>query len=374
MPEKISDLLKKGESLLKEKEDGARTPEVEAESEEAGAAAAKSEQEQLEEARKSLRRSSVSRVVGPTSKAAKERILEIAAERFGAQEFEDIEGKEREKTAEEIEIISLVNEATNKLREKYGLAAFDIPPKIFHVIKKEEWWRKEDAGGFYHSPAQTVMMEEEEIKLKFMRIVLHEMLHFKSYNAWQAAEGASATSYRVGLVIHKIGERGQYFNNLNEAVTEELAKRLFGGIADHPIFEQERRQTKKIIGRTERIETEGRDFIPKDDIVYARREGGKTWKEKLKDFFTGKKEFFFTFSYGRERAVLNALIDKLFEKNQDKFKEREEVFNLFVTGYMTGNIMPLGRLIEKTFGKGTLRRLGEAGRDLDEQEKFVDSL
>jgi hypothetical protein len=41
---------------------------------------------------------------------------------------------------------------------------------------------------------------------------------------------------------------------------------------------------------------------------------------------------------------------------------------------MTGNILPVGRLIERTFGNGTLRRIGELDQDMQAQEEFVNSL
>jgi hypothetical protein len=41
---------------------------------------------------------------------------------------------------------------------------------------------------------------------------------------------------------------------------------------------------------------------------------------------------------------------------------------------MTGDILPVGRLIDRTFGRGTLRQIGELDSDIDKQEKFVKSL
>jgi len=43
-------------------------------------------------------------------------------------------------------------------------------------------------------------------------------------------------------------------------------------------------------------------------------------------------------------------------------------------GMMTGDILPVGRLVDKTFSKGTLRKIGELDSDIKMQEEFVDSL
>ena len=79
-------------------------------------------------------------------------------------------------------------------------------------------------------------------------------------------------------------------------------------------------------------------------------------------------------TYKSERRILNTLIDKILEKNPDKFQDKEEVFEVFAKGMITGNILPVGRLVERTFGKGTLRKIGELDQDLRAQEEFVNSL
>ena len=40
----------------------------------------------------------------------------------------------------------------------------------------------------------------------------------------------------------------------------------------------------------------------------------------------------------------------------------------------SGNLLTAGKIIEKTFGVGTFRRLGELGSDPEEQKEFIESL
>jgi uncharacterized membrane protein YqiK len=47
------------------------------------------------------------------------------------------ETKEKEKTAEEIEMIDLCNLFTNVVREAYGRPIFDVPLDNIHLIKSE---------------------------------------------------------------------------------------------------------------------------------------------------------------------------------------------------------------------------------------------
>lgn len=154
--------------------------------------------------------SAYERVIGDISEAEKEQILLRKGERFDDQFFEGMKGKEREKTPEELEIISLVDEATNKLRQKYGLEDFNIPAKNIHVIKEEEWSPTE-AGlpkgkgvAVYNHKAQAVAMREQPHKIVFMKFAFHEMLHFKSHGALQVTSGDSPElqDYRMGLIVH----------------------------------------------------------------------------------------------------------------------------------------------------------------------------
>jgi hypothetical protein len=72
--------------------------------------------------------------------------------------------------------------------------------------------------------------------------------------------------------------------------------------------------------------------------------------------------------------MLNTLIDKLFDRNKDKFFDREEVFDVFARAAMTGRMVPLGRLVDTTFGAGTFRLIGESDSDIQKQIALVDSL
>lgn len=76
---------------------------------------------------------------------------------------------------------------------------------------------------------------------------------------------------------------------------------------------------------------------------------------------------FLTHSYHNERKKLNLLINNLFDKNKDDFETREQIFTLFANATINGNLLPIARLIEKTFGKGSFRALGEKSADKLEQ-------
>lgn len=323
--------------------------------------------------------SSFERVVGNISEAGKEQILRDKGERFDDQVFEDLRGKEREKTSEELQIISLANEATNEIRQRYGLKNFDILPDNIHVVT-EEAWPREKSMAFYNSMLQGIATREQPAKVVFMKKVFHEMLHFKSYNALQVTSGENPEldEYRVGLTVHTRDGKKMYFVNLNEAVTEEMTKRFAAKLFGNPLFNEEARQTKEVITRYPRAVTGSGEPLFDNDTFYAEIEGKKSWGEAVGRLFGAqekpKKITTEGFAYQSERKILNTLIDKILERNQDKFQDREEVFEIFAKGMMTGNILPIGRLIEKTFGNGTLRQIGKLDEDMRAQEEFINSL
>lgn len=84
------------------------------------------------------------------------------------------------------------------------------------------------------------------------------------------------------------------------------------------------------------------------------------------------------FSYRGQRRNLSLLIDKFFERNPGKFEHKGEVFDVFVKDMLDGNIMPLGRLLEKSFKRPGLHlilsKLAELDSDIEKQREFIESL
>ncbi len=319
-----------------------------------------------------MKKTSYERVIGQVSEVEKDRILKSREERFDDQVFKELEGKEREKTPEELQIIDFANKITNEIRQKYGLDDFDIPSKNFHIIKENEWWDKKGVA-FYQPNLQGVAICEDQSKMNFAKKIIHEMLHFKSYGALQITKSGKPEleDYRLGLIINTRNGKNEYFSSLNEAVTEEITKKYsiehIKDLSRNPLFEQEIKQTREIISGHPNTKTESGRPLFNNDIFYA----------EIKEVSNDKKTTTIVtkgFTYKRERLVLNKLIDKLLGKNKEELKDREEIFNLFAKGMLNGNILPIGRLIDNTFGKGTFRKIGELDSDIKAQEEFVGSL
>ncbi|TAK95620.1 hypothetical protein EPO05_03615 [Patescibacteria group bacterium] len=307
--------------------------------------------------------SSFERVVGRASEADKEEVLQEAKARFNNQEFRDLQGKERPKTPEDLQIIDLANQVTNGLRREYGLGNFDIPSQNIHIINKEDWPNDKE-GAFFTPMLQTIGAVEQPSRLVLMKNIIHEMLHFKSYGALQFVHGdeARVDQYRGGLTVHTRDGENVYFTDLDEAVTEELTRQLLKQVAGDSLLVQEIKETQRVMRENPDAITGTGELLFGEETYYAE--------------IDNQSEVITTESFTRtkERAILNTLMNKILEFNGQEFKDREAVFAVFVKAMLTGNILPLGRLIDMTFGGGTFKQIGELDKNIEKQRQYVESL
>jgi hypothetical protein len=64
------------------------------------------------------------------------------------------------------------------------------------------------------------------------------------------------------------------------------------------------------------------------------------------------------FPYYEQRKVLNYIVDCLYADNTQKFNSRDEVMKLFFKSHFDGRLLPIARLIKKSFGKEAFGVIG----------------
>ena len=261
---------------------------------------------------------------------------------------------------EEFEISSMAKEIIESVMEYlpdflrgYGLKKYvPIGQNNFHLVNADDFAKKfpeakADVIGRWDSKRQAVILfvnkesAVEDNPTFFLIISSHEIMHAQSFSSLDIKESvdtkesdsldlagftltyedgstsfAKARLRRIGLSI--IGKKNQdYFYGLNEAVTQELTERF----------------SLKLLSENSGLESLA---ISEDKI---KTDSG--------------------FIYSKNRQKLWQIVDEILDKNNDKFGDREEVFKVFTQAYFDGNIVPLAKLIEGTYGKGAFRRLGE---------------
>ncbi|MFA5830229.1 MAG: hypothetical protein WC878_00185 [Candidatus Paceibacterota bacterium] len=334
----------------------------------------------IEETRKKIdaledkpKKSSISRMVGNVPEPLKQKVFKNYFENifFDKQK----EKHERKKTPVEMEILSLINKMTNEVLQKYGLPVFDIPPENNHVVYKQ-FFEGTKWGGQHDPALQENAIQENPVRLSFMKGAFHENLHFKSYADWQILrnETHNAMLSRLGLMVITRDEGKILFQNLNEAVTEAMTKKYASGLFSHPLFKKERGETRR------EIANQPAGSFNEDEQYYIHKKISIYNIKKMLLGKSGREYKVESFTYPEERKILNILINKLFVKNPGKFKDENEIMEMFEKAMLTGNINSIGKLIDKTFPKknpvenGTFRRIGEMGEDTEKLSAFVNAL
>jgi hypothetical protein len=296
-------------------------------------------------------KSSVDRYVGGTDTSRKE-MRKKAEQAFKNQP--SLEGGiERPKTPEELEMIGLVNAETDRLREKYGLEDYRVPPENYHLVRREASGR--DSATHFSLSRQEILVREDKNRNMLMKRLFHETVHFKSF---ASADVEKPGERRLGLTAAVQDEKEPYYVPLNEAVTEELTKRFMRKQERSPLLADEMSLLDRARQKYGSAKMEDIAAVDVEDIA------GKPGSVRVETT---------AFSYVEERRALHVLIDKLKARNPKVFRDREEWFDLFASAMFNGHLLELARTIEGTFGKGKFRELGKqkTGKEL---LKFVESL
>ena len=278
-----------------------------------------------------MKESSVNRILGGSPEEN-----EDLGERFKKAFQYFGEGKiylsERNKTPDETAIINLANQETNNVIERFGVPPMDVPLGNIHVFSKKEYadFTSEVAedtdpsqtDAIFSTGTQIIAMEDQgENLVEFTKRVLHEMYHLKSYQSVDFARKSEKRHKmrRMGMAIALRGDSADRivfaFKNLNEALTESLSMLSLAGMT-------------------------ARSDLPGALSKQLEQGHGK-------------------FSYVKEMDKMSQLIELIYDKNKEKFGNKWEVYKVFFKAAFSGKLLEAARLIEKTFGKGSFRKLGE---------------
>src|SRR3989344_2220473 len=264
----------------------------------------------------------------PEKKAAAKRSI---LERFGEKHLEHlpseivemIKAVEYDKKPFEKSAIKKANEITNKLIEASGTTPFDIPERN--------------------------ILNAEKLIHPFDRIstTFHEMVHLKNFLNVEITSTES-NIHRMGLEIDdtekKEEESGDFtkFEGLAEAVVAEIEKHYFPElIAGIPDLKENLDFNNSVKGKKLKEKAAKENGIPVDEIMFIDE--------------TGK--IYGTFCYYNQRKVLYYLVDRIYETHKNQFQSKDGVMKIFFANNFNGKLLPVARLIENVFGKGSFRFL-----------------
>lgn len=302
---------------------------------------------------------------------------------------------EKEQSAELDQMISQISGHLKEFSTKYGARALDIPPENIHIFDEAKMTpeREEVISKKMGKVEAVFSFEDQQIfilhvplwasnPLGLARLISHEMLHNISFQTAElkldqdgkikgikvTGEGKEGNAQTLVILPRRMGFRVMknkpnenkednevvYFHFLDEAMIAELTMRFdwqyfprIPLIAESKEYKT-REEYYNSFNNQEVKNRARKKYAFAWDLENCQIDGENAISANVK-----------THEYARERERLNKLIDELFEKNEGTFKDREGVFDVFARAVMTGRLLPVARLIEKTFGKGSFRELGE---------------
>jgi len=330
------------------------------------------------EKKSNQRESGVSRIVG-VEQATEESLLNYFKTKFESEQKSD---SDKEHSEELDNVINMINERMQDFLKEYGIDSITVPSKNIHIVDQERLTpqqieklkqRYEKVEGLYIPGEQHIAMlieYKDGRKLNFLEILVHEMLHMNSFSSFQRLpEGkkgqgkelirkTESDKEEISIGMRRMGFRikspdgESYFYHMDEAIITELTMRFdWKYFSQFPELAEELKRRQEAIDAQSHKSGEGVDEL-KRDLAHV---------EEVKHEDGNQTVTLKGYGHRQERDALNGLIDGLFDRNKANFSSREEVFAIFVRACMTGRLLLVARLIEKTYGKGSFREAGEDG-------------
>ena len=228
---------------------------------------------------------------------------------------------EIEKSARDFEILRIATEALKSFAAEYGRENFtELTDEHVHFFQDggvEELTKGRLAIGSHSTVLGEAFVDRRD-DLATAVTTFHELWHtLASYNAIQIKTDGELDWYRSGFSILSRDGKTKMFHHLDEALVGHATKRFTDEVL---------RARSDFVQEIEEVETEGEKV-------------DTTRQRELGDFLK--------------------YLDIVLERNGDDFSNREEILDMFMKAQVTGNLLPVARLIEKTFGKGAFRKLSK---------------
>ena len=172
------------------------------------------------------------------------------------------------------------------------------------------------------------------------------------------------TSYRQGIAVTALqsygyhGKYHQHFSGLHEAIVAETEKRILKKLFDQPELAKEKEWLISNEAKELRKKLAKEKEIPEDDIIWV-SEKGKDWD---------------IISYLQQRNILNYVCAEIQKRFPEQYQSADDVYKIFLNAHFTGRLLPLARIVEKTFGEGSFRLLGNMSIDKQDGVLHLESL
>jgi hypothetical protein len=307
------------------------------------------------------------RAVGRGSAEAKEAAQREIVENFGKDQFAqfsekqiaELKTEEREKTDEEKEGIKIANELTNEILRELGLREFDVPLENIHFISAKAWEHASngDTEMFAAPRRQAIFVKADypqRARINKALSLFHEMIHAKGHISIEVDSDTDKDFYRSGLMTHATYQKSSrsgyanWFDGLNEAVVTQMEQDYAERVLNSNPFLRDQLEYMN----SEEAQKLKADYAKKhsrdpSEIEWIGRDG-----DEIEAYLQG---------YRKQRRILNYVVDQIYADGG--FESRDDVMKLFFAAHFKDSLLPIGRLVEKSFGKGAFEFLGTMERE-----------
>lgn len=368
------------------------------------------------------RHSVLDRIVSERMSAEeKAEVVDEFLEKLDNQEIAEIKEGEIELSPRQMELVAEANRLIASALKSAGIVPkIEIKPSMVHMVRPDVFERyKKKKGIEAKSLAAWVSIDEQAIlvkaeeydELQFLDRIIHEILHMNSFVSFQTVDMAEDADDSVSIVERRTGLRMKetkvegskkagnkkkiagkmFFNDLDEAVIEKLAVDIIRNFniriapEEKSNFDKSEKLRKILIEHIRKIlqdrsgevsEIEISELgalyavlswqailLPEAGVFLERYESSQdpfVLEQAISFYYDQEAEDLIpSFAYNPQRVMLDKLMSDILKKNAAKFKNPRDVALLFVKASFEGRVLPLARVIEDTFGKGSFRRLGE---------------
>ncbi|MEI6490871.1 MAG: hypothetical protein WCO16_03905, partial [bacterium] len=314
------------------------------------------------------------RVVGNVDDERKQAVKDGLAASGGKDQFmgmtdytkEKIQKLEYKKNESVLEIISFANEESNRLMIELGINPIDVPDENVHILPDDVFLDREshffakadnkDLEADSDTISQSIYLSAEKMRMKSATeiavIIFHEMLHIKGHLSLEVnvkEDGREEmTSYRGGMKIKALqkdtdeGLYYTYFKGMDEALVSSQEKRMLTNLKSHKVFAEDVKWMNSDVAKKLRVDLAHQEDEPVEEIHWVSKDG--------KRFVLG--------GYEKYRGVFRYVLEQITEQFTDTYKSPNDVEKEFLKAHFTGHLLGIGKLVEKTFGKGSFRVLG----------------
>ena len=273
------------------------------------------------------------------------------------EEEKEIEENEIPKTSQQEKLFQFVNDELKEMQKASGVTPYEFPLRNVFIFSPEFFKEKiSDLLGLAKIEKQVVLLKQVSEDFSLILTAFHEIFHCQGkivsqlFSVEKNPEEIDKNTLRGGFGVYSAHKKD----------LEGLPHSHFRGVEEALAAKAEQEFRNKLIALPEFSDIFERFYSPE-----GRQEIKKIMEQANVDFdeiewFDIEKNEKKVFSYHYQRKVLNYVIQ---EAASDSQLSEEAVYQMFLKSHFTGIFGDLGKLVEKTFGLGSFRRLGDMKED-----------